>query len=223
MVGARGRLGQAMRSEDLDHRELLELDPEGGTIRFAGQRALLFDAVAVGLLRKYLIENFGFTAARTILTQFGFAHGWRMAEALLAQFTWDSDADWARAGTHIQMLGGLFRTPPGREGVDEDGGVTLVDSFEAEQHVLHLGRADVPMCWTICGVISGYLSRASGKEIFALESRCQAMGDAACGISAHSRERWGDAHAGELKFFRAQGLSECLEVSLERVTIASFS
>jgi len=66
-------------ADDLDHKELLELDPEGGVIRFAGQRALLIDAVAMGLLRKYLVENFGVTAARTVLTQFGFAHGWRMA------------------------------------------------------------------------------------------------------------------------------------------------
>ena len=66
-----------MRADDLDHKELLELDPEGGLIRFAGQRALLVDAVAMGILRKYLVENFGLTAARAVLTQFGFAHGWR--------------------------------------------------------------------------------------------------------------------------------------------------
>jgi hypothetical protein len=64
-----------MRVEDLHHTELLELDPEGGVIRFAGQRALLLDAVAMGLLRQYLVENFGLTAARAVLTQFGFAHG----------------------------------------------------------------------------------------------------------------------------------------------------
>ena len=51
-----------MRVEDLNHQELLELDPEGGVIRFAGQRALLLDAVAMGLHRKYLVENFGLTA-----------------------------------------------------------------------------------------------------------------------------------------------------------------
>ena len=71
-----------MRVEDLDHKELLQVDSEGGVIRFAGQRVLLLDAVAMGILRKYLIENFGFTAARGLLTQFGFAHGWRMAEAM---------------------------------------------------------------------------------------------------------------------------------------------
>ena len=65
-----------MRVDDLDLKELLELDAEGGVIRFAGQRALVLDAVAMGLLRKYLVENFGLTATRTVLTQFGFAHGW---------------------------------------------------------------------------------------------------------------------------------------------------
>src|SRR3954452_17681556 len=102
-----------MRAEDLDHEELLELDAAGGLIRFAGQRALLLDAVAMGLLRKYLAENFGLTAARTVLTQFGFAHGWRMAEAMKAEFEWDSDEDWRLAGTRIHALEGLFRVEPG--------------------------------------------------------------------------------------------------------------
>lgn len=33
---------------DLDHKEFLELDSEGGVIRFAGQREQLLDAVAMG-------------------------------------------------------------------------------------------------------------------------------------------------------------------------------
>src|ERR1041384_7785398 len=93
-----------VRANDLDHKELLELDPDAGVIRFAGQRALLLDAVAMGLLRKYLVENFGVTAARTVLTQFGFAHGWRMAEAMKSQFTWESDDEWRRAGPRIHTL-----------------------------------------------------------------------------------------------------------------------
>src|SRR5437762_11297898 len=111
-----------MRADDLDHKELLELDPEGGVIRFAGQRALLLDAVAMGLLRKYLVENFGLTAARTVLTQFGFAHGWRMAEAMQAEFKWSSDDDWQRACTRLPALGGLFRVASeGTEPVSAEG------------------------------------------------------------------------------------------------------
>ena len=90
-----------MRVEDLDHKELLELSPDTGLIHFGGQRTLLIDAVAMGLLRKYLVENFGLTAARAVLTQFGFAHGYRMAETMKAEFKWDTDEDWVRAGSRI--------------------------------------------------------------------------------------------------------------------------
>ncbi len=207
-----------MRASDLDHEELLELDPEGGVIRFAGQRALLLDAVAMGLLRKYLVENFGLTAARTVLTQFGFAHGWRMAEAMHAEFKWDNDEEWRRAGTRIHALEGLFRVEPGSKGPVSKQGVMLVASYEAEQHLLHFGRSDVPVCWTICGLTSGYISRSEDKEIYVLEDRCMGKGDAACHLIGRTREEWGDERAEELRFFERNRLKECLDVSLHRVT-----
>jgi two-component system response regulator HydG len=207
-----------MRAEDLDHKELLELDPEGGVIRFAGQRALLLDAVAMGLLRKYLVENFGLNAARTVLTQFGFAHGWRMAEAMQSDFKWSSDEDWRRAGTRIHALEGLFRVEPGSKDPLSKEGVMLVACYEAEQHLLHFGRADAPMCWTVCGLTSGYLSRTVGKEIYVLEDRCMGKGDAACRLFGRTREEWGDERAGELRFFKPNHLKQSLDVSLKRVT-----
>ena len=207
-----------MRAEDLDHEELLELDAEGGVIRFAGQRALLLDAVAMGLLRKYLVENFGLTAARAVLTQFGFAHGWRMAEAMHAQFKWDSEDEWRRAGTRIHALEGLFRVEAGGNEALSKEGLMLVASYEAEQHLLHFGRSDVPVCWTICGLTSGYISRSTGQEIYVLEDRCLGKGDAGCHLIGRTREEWGDERSEELRFFEAKRLGECLDVSLHRVT-----
>jgi DNA-binding NtrC family response regulator len=207
-----------MRADDLDHKELLELDPEGGTIRFAGQRALLIDSVAMGLLRKYLVENFGLAAARTVLTQFGFAHGWRMAEALQAEFKWESADDWRRAGQRIHALEGLFRVAPGSEGPLSKAGVMLLASYEAEQHLLHFGRSDEAVCWTISGLTSGYLSRSAGKDIYVLEDRCVGKGHVACQLFGRTREEWGDERAEELRFFLPNRLAECLDVSLHRVT-----
>jgi len=207
-----------MRAVDLDHKELLELDPDGGVIRFAGQRAILLDAVAMGLLRKYLVENFGLTAARTVLTQFGFAHGWRMAEAMQAEFKWRDDEEWRRAGTRIHTLGGLFGVGPASTSPLSKEGMMLVASYEAEQHLLHFGRADAPMCWTICGLISGYLSRTTGQEIFVLEDRCQGKGDAGCHLYGRTRADWGDARAEELRFYDQTRLADCLDVSIHRVT-----
>src|SRR5664279_3785966 len=119
-----------MRADNLDPTELLELDPDGGVIRFAGQRAILLDAVAMGLLRKYLVENFGVTAARAVLTQFGFAHGWRMAEAMQTEFKWRSCEEWQRAGARILTLEGLFRVEPGSSGLLSKEGVMLMASYE---------------------------------------------------------------------------------------------
>ena len=192
-----------MRVEDLNHKELLELDPEGGVIRFAGQRALLLDAVAMGLLRQYLVENFGLTAARAVLTQFGFAHGWRMAEAMEAEFNWDTNDDWRRAGPRIHTLQGLFLIEPGSKDPLSKEGSMLVASYEAEQHLLHFGRSDAAVCWTICGLMSGYVSQTTGREIYVLEDRCLGVGHAACHLLGRTREEWGDEHAEELAFFES--------------------
>ena len=207
-----------MLASDLDHKELLELDSEAGVIRFAGQRALLLDAVAMGLLRKYLIENFGVTAARILLTQFGFAQGWRMAEAMRAEYKWRTDEEWQNAGTRLHMLEGLFRVESGSQGPLSKEGVMLIASYEAEQHLLHFGRSDVPECWTICGLTSGYISRSTGKEIYVLEDRCLGKGDAGCHMIGRTREEWGDEHADELRYFEPNRLKDCLDVSLQRVT-----
>jgi len=140
-----------MHVDDLHHKELLELDPEGGMIRFAGQRALLLDAVAMGILRQYLVQNFGQIAARAILTQFGFAQGWRMAEAMQKEFKWSKE-EWYRAGPRIHALQGLFLTQAGSENPLSKPGMALLASYEAEQHLLHFGRSDEAACWTICGL-----------------------------------------------------------------------
>jgi two-component system response regulator HydG len=199
-----------MRLEDLDIRELLEIDPSGGTVRFAGQRALILDAVAMGLLRKQLLESLGPTATRALFTRFGFVHGWRMAEALCSGFTWDSVDDWRNAGGVIHMLQGLIRLAPGASDPFSPEGATMVASFEAEQHRLHLWRADEPVCWTLCGFASGYLSRTEGTRIYVLEDRCIGCGADTCHFRARTREGWGAELEPYLPFFEQDGLDAAL-------------
>ena len=63
-----------MRAADLDIHELLHFFPEGELIAFAGERVLLLDAVALGLMRKELIDLLGLTSPGEVLTRFGYAH-----------------------------------------------------------------------------------------------------------------------------------------------------
>ncbi|RJO66051.1 MAG: sigma-54-dependent Fis family transcriptional regulator [Myxococcales bacterium] len=207
-----------MEIEDLNIQDLVEFDAEGGLIRFAGQRSLIIDATAMGSLRKDLIEHFGVATARGILTRFGYVHGWRMAEALETHFKWDCDEDRQRAGGRIHMLEGMYCLQPGSLDPLSKEGRTLLNSYEAEQHIAHLGRSDATVCWTICGLTSGYLSRTLGQEIYVLEERCLGRGDAACHLLGRTREEWGDKRADELRFFHIEKLSGWLDASLHQIT-----
>src|SRR5581483_1465033 len=199
-----------MRVEDLDLKELLELDPGGGMVHFAGQRALIFDAVAQGLLRKELIETYGERTTRGILSRFGYIHGRRLAVALKSKFKWDSDKDWQEAGARILALQGLFMLDPkSPDPLGPEGGTWRV-SYEAEQHLLLKGRSDNPVCWNLCGMLSGYLSFALDKEMYALEDKCIGKGDTACHVVIKSETDWGEEVGGELAVFKRVGIDEAL-------------
>lgn len=206
-----------MRIEDLNIQELVEFD-SNGEIRFAGQRALIVDPTALGILRKELIDSFSFSVARAVLSRFGFIQGWRMAEAMRTQFKWENVSDWVHACSRIHVLEGMCRFAPSDPGPLSQEGSTLVASYEADQHLAHLGRSDVGVCWTICGLMSGYLSRAVGKEIYVLEERCMGRGDSACHILGRTRDEWGDDRTDELRFFHTDNLVSWLDTSLHRIT-----
>ena len=217
-----------MRAADLDLLSLLDCSSEGGVVRFAGQRVVIMDAVALGLWRKELIETVGVTVARGVLTRFGFAHGWRTAQSLKDAFPWDNEREWRIAGGRVHMLQGVAHVDPGPPGGpaprrDQGQGgeeaapfaeATWRRSYEAEQHLLHHGRADEPVCWTMTGFASGYMSHVNGAEIYCLEDRCVAAGDPECHILGRTREAWGKTIEPTLQHYQR----ECLDAALAEVT-----
>jgi len=208
-----------MHAKDLDLRELLSFEPQGGVIRFGGERVLLFDAVALGLLRKELIGSLGFTAARGILTRLGYAHGHRVAEALRTGLPWATSEEWRLAGARIHMLQGqvviemVAPRPSGEQPFVES---IWHESYEAEQHLLHVGRSEEPVCWTLAGFASGYLSAANGREIYCVEDRCRGRGDGSCHIVGRTRDEWGPAIEPHLSFYDMA----CIDSALSNVTEA---
>jgi len=201
-----------MRADDLDLRELLSFSPQGGVIRLMDQRTVLFDAVALGLLRKELIDSLGAFAARGILTRFGYAHGWRTGEALKAQHPdlWRE----GKAGPHLPPLWGQFILAKNvrTDGLGEAPLVETVwnQSYEAEQHLLHVGRATEGVCWTTTGFASGYVSFKEGREVYFIEDRCVGCGASACHVTARFREAWGPALERHLPYYRMASIEQAL-------------
>lgn len=211
-----------MKPEQLDLRELLEFDPSGGVMRFAGERALLMDAGSMGLLRRSLIETLGVTAARGLLMRFGYAQGWRTAQMLKDAFPWDSEADWRRAGGRLHTLQGLVVVeplPPMRGRAPAFAEAVWRDSYEAEQHLALLGRSESPVCWTLSGFASGYLSHVNGREILCVEEKCEGKGDAHCVLIGRPGEEWPADVASEVRAcskFDFEGALEGLVTRLKK-------
>jgi len=205
---------------ELNLSELLTFEPDGGLIHFAGQRVLLLDPVALGLLRKELIGTVGMTAARGILTRLGFAHGWRTAETMKNAFPWEDEAQWRRAGGRLHTLQGQVVLEP-VERRAEDGPAPFAEalwhhSYEAEQHLLHLGKAEEPVCWALTGFASGYMSYCNGKPVYCIETRCVGKGDPVCQIMGRPEEEWSLECREALRFYETQ----CMEGALAQVTDA---
>ncbi len=185
-----------MKVTDLRLHELLDFPAAGGRISFAGQRALLLDAAALGLLRKELIDSLGAATARCLLTRFGYAHGWRTAEALEGAIPWDSPREWERAGSRLHMLLGMVDIEPvvrtEAEGPPPFAECLWRHSYEAEQHRTHIGPAEEPVCWTLTGFASGYLSRVQRRQVLCVETRCAGRGDPVCQLVGEFAEDWGE-------------------------------
>jgi transcriptional regulator with PAS, ATPase and Fis domain len=212
-----------MKAADLHFEEVLSFDPQGGVIRLGGSRVIILDATAVGLFRKELIEGFGWNGSRMMLMRFGFAQGWRTAENMGIEFPWDSETDWAHAGSALAtLMGHVLAERVVGDGTADRPLVQAVwkDSYEAEQHLLHLGQAEAPVCWMLTGFASGYLSFCRKEEVYAREVRCRGKGDVVCQMVAQPRAVWGDAIEEEIAIYRKESLDAALNKVAETLKSA---
>ncbi len=158
----------------------------------------MFDADAVGSMRRELIDNLGLEVARGILERVGYQCGRNNARQLRERYPWPSDEEWLRAGPRVHYLEGMVNVRVSKleicraEGKFHMTGDWL-DSFEAEQHLKHYGSGAYTVCWTLEGYATGYASEFFGRRIVCLETRCRGRGDPVCSFELRSAENWGVA------------------------------
>jgi two-component system response regulator HydG len=201
-----------MKPEEIKLIELLQINEDAGTIQFRNRRLLIFDADAMGLLRKEMIESLGVDGARKILARFGYARGYRDALTAKELFDWETPEDWWHAGTRLHALEGIVGVTPMVFEIDKNTGTyhaeaVWTDSYEAEQHLKHIGLSDTPVCWTLIGYAGGYSSAVFGSDVFCFETECLGRGDARCYAVARS--------LGDSK-------NEAMQMAFEQYHIADF-
>jgi DNA-binding NtrC family response regulator len=186
---------------DLEHlhlAELLDFRPDQGIIRLHQQRVVILSAAAMGLLRKELVDTLGLETARRLLLRFGFADGYHDAVSLRDRSKWANPTDGLKAGAVLHRLEGIVRAEILKVEHDATSGrfeedVIWHDSYIAEQHVHHYGKSDEPVCWSLVGYASGYVSACLGQEIYFRETECLGQGAKKCTVVGKDAESWGDA------------------------------
>ena len=182
--------------KDLHLAELLDFRPDQGIIRLHDQRVVILSAAAMGLLRKELIDTLGLETARRVAIRFGYADGYHDAVNLRERSKWTDPVEGVRAGAMLQTLEGIVRIDVRRIDHDASTGrfdeeVFWHDSYVAEQHVHHYGKASSPVCWSLVGYASGFASACMGKEIYFRETSCLGQGAKHCVAIGRDAESWG--------------------------------
>ncbi len=194
-----------MKAADLKLEELVDFAE--GRLSLKERRLVLHNIHAFAQLRKDLFDMVGQEHARRILTRFGYYWGQADAAAMRRVFEWDSLVELIKAGPRLHTLQGVNRTIIRKLEVDEKGGPFLMDlvwhdSGEAEEHVLELGKATYPVCWMLVGYVSGYCSLCLGRNVYFIETHCEAKGDCICVALGKDEASWGKELTPYLPFFR---------------------
>jgi hypothetical protein len=191
------RRDDAPKHKELHLAELLDFRPDQGIIRLHEQRVVILSAAAMGLLRKELVDTLGLATARRLLLRFGFADGYHDAVNMRERSKWASPLDGHRSGAMLHTLEGIVRAEVRRIDHDASTGrfeeeVAWHDSYEAEQHLHHYGKSPSPVCWSLLGYTSGFVSACLGKEIYFREQQCLGQGAKHCVAIGRGAGSWGE-------------------------------
>jgi GAF domain-containing protein len=234
---------EPLKAADLDFYTLFRRQGNEGRLFFNQRRAVIFDAEAVGALRRQMIETLGQDLARSILMRFAYAQGYNDAERLKDAFDWDSEVDWLTAGAFLAGLAGIAHFEAEEIRFDYETADFFVqgvwrNSFEAEEHLKHFGLSSSPICWMLTGYASGYATRFFGRTVLAMETGCIGTGGQACRFEIRPVDEWGadaepylkalgeversgQVEVSEKSLVRSQKQITALETVAEVATIAS--
>ncbi|WP_338470563.1 XylR N-terminal domain-containing protein [Niallia sp. XMNu-256] len=188
------------------------------------ERMVSIPAASVGLLRHELLETIGLERTKGFLLRYGWHTGVYDAEKV-KELTWDDRHEMLLAGPKMHTSHGYIEEAiSGRVEADFHKGTLYHDaiwknSYEAEEHIKRYGFSDEPVCHTLIGYASGYLSNILGKKVIAIEKKCKAMGHDHCQVICQTVDEWAGAIDHELKFYEENSIINELNETFKKLKV----
>lgn len=207
---------------DLSLMDLLTFQSEVGEIFLKDKRMIISSADAWGLLRKDLIAALGMQRAKRFLLRHGWNSGKNDAQNLNEMFDWSNEREWLFAGPQMHIIFGNVFSQIHKLDLNPEMGTfyvegTWVNSYEAQQHLLHFPLHHEPVCYNLVGYAGGYASEVFGKKVIFKEVECIGKGDKHCLYVGKTAEEWGDEITDELINYEEDSLADELDCAYRRI------
>lgn len=204
-----------MRAIDLElnqvYKSLTQLDRKDPLF----EHFLTVPSNAMGTLRKELFETIGEERTKSLLLRYGWHCG--ASDALkIKEIQWEDENDRIIAGSKLHKMNGYI------EDVDlfiKESNLEVIwkKSYEAKEHMKLFGLSNKPVCHTLVGYESGYLSTIMGEKVIAIEVECEAMGDSHCRTVARTVKEWNGEINDEIRYYESRSLINELSDAYEQL------
>jgi PucR family transcriptional regulator, purine catabolism regulatory protein len=151
------------------------------------ERSVFVSTRAFGAMQRDLIENIGINRMKTFFFKYGYQLGMEDAQEVAKRDSL-SLLEKIEYGPIIHALKGHAKSRITEKDFEVEGNEiksfrfkgVWENSYEAEQHLQNLGISHGPVCYTLTGYATGYISGVVGVDVFFKELQCQGQGAKCC-------------------------------------------
>ncbi|MFB5195854.1 XylR N-terminal domain-containing protein [Neobacillus sp. KR4-4] len=187
-----------------------------GQIRFKGERFILMNAEALGMLSRDLISTLGRERAKAFLLRYGWECGYKDSISIKNLFPNASLEFLHQQAPIFHMQEGVVQVDLQGLSVDYEQNKfymegVWINSYEVDQHIKHFGLVKDPVCWILTGYASGVSTGIFGRKIYYKEVSCVARGDTECRFVGRTVGEWGKDIEHELSYYGDTKIAEELD------------
>lgn len=167
--------------------DILNVRLESELLYANNERSLLIPSKAFGILQRDLIENIGFDRMKAFYFNFG-RHNGEMDAKIYKDHPTLSMEEKILLGPAFHLAKGLVHPQVTEPILEMENGEikrflyrgTWKNSNDAEQYNLNFGKSEHPVCFSLIGYASGYISEIIGEKVFFKELQCEGQGASSC-------------------------------------------
>ncbi|MBE3570417.1 MAG: XylR N-terminal domain-containing protein [Bacillales bacterium] len=203
--------------------EKLKLKLKNDLLYMGDNRSIIVTTKSFSSLRKDLIQNIGLERMKGYF----FRHGWELGKEDAKELKKHADhslEEIIQYGPFLHSMKGHVEAKTLHLQVKDENGQKFIvmegiwkNSFEAEDHVRLFGPSKYPVCFTLTGYASGYVSEVVGEMVLFKEISCLGTGEKECRWIGKTLSQWGKESKEMQQYLNEPPIVKELELTYEKL------